>query len=113
MCKDCFETEYYKFNTSEEFDIFLKEFNSKIAKTVQFVSAEKYKIDFHHIYQCINCREFWWFSDLDNHWHGYFLKEKNAKMEVDKDERKGKLLKFGCLIIVGLVILILIEISTS
>lgn len=41
MCKNCFEKEYDKFNSSDEFDVFLEEFNSKIAKTFQFVSTEK------------------------------------------------------------------------
>jgi hypothetical protein len=110
MCKDCFEKEYYKFNYSEEFDVFLEEFNSKIAKTVQFVSTEKYKTNFHGIYKCTSCHEVWWLSEPDNHWRGYFIKNKNARKLVDTDDSKWNLLEFRYLIFVVIVVLILIQV---
>nr|WP_315200829.1 hypothetical protein [uncultured Flavobacterium sp.] len=105
MCKDCFESEYYKFNSSAEFDKFNDEFDSKISKTILFVETEKYRADLHNVYKCKSCEETWWRSDPDNHWHGYFLKEKNAKKFIDEDERKGKSIKFGCLIILVFLII--------
>lgn len=89
MCGDCSLKEYYKFNSYEEFETFLEEFDSKISKTILFISTEKYKTDFHSIYQCNSCKETWWLSEPDNHWRGYFLKEINAKKEIDKYEKKG------------------------
>ena len=99
MCDKCFNKEYYKFNSTEEFETFLSEFDTKIAKTLIFVKQEKYKIDNHTVYFCNNCENFWCFSDPDNHWNGYFLKAENAKIFIDKDEQNGKLLKYGCLVI--------------
>ena len=110
MCKDCFESEYYKFNSSAEFDKFNDEFDSKISRTILFVSAEKYRTDLHNVYKCKSCEEIWWLSDPDNHWRGYFLKEKNAKKFIDDDERKGNLIKYGCLIVLVFLIFILVKV---
>ncbi|TDD98817.1 hypothetical protein [Flavobacterium sandaracinum] len=99
MCKKCFTKEYPKFNSTEEFEVFLKEFDEKIAKSIIFIKQEKYKSDIHSIYACENCKTIWWLSDPDNHWRGYFMKAINAKNYIDDDERNGKILKYGCLLI--------------
>ncbi|TDP60802.1 hypothetical protein [Flavobacterium dankookense] len=109
MCKACFDREYNEFDTYSEFEEFNKEFDSKIAKSVHFVENGKYRSDSHAVYKCSNCNQLWWFSDSDNHWRGYFLKEHNAKRKIDNDERKGDTVKYGCLVIVFLLIIGLIK----
>lgn len=99
MCDKCFNKEYTKFDSTKEFEIFLNEFNAKIAKSIHFVKQEKYKTDNHKVYTCDNCKSLWWLSDPDNHWRGYFMKAENATKLIDKDEQKGKIIKFGFILI--------------
>ena len=109
MCKACFDKEYYQFDSYSEFEEFNKEFDSKIAKSIHFVANGKYRSDSHVVYKCSICNQLWWLSEPDNHWRGYFLKEHNAKRNIDNDERKGNALKFGSLVITFLVIIGLIK----
>lgn len=107
MCKACFDREYNKFDSNSELEEFNKEFDSKIDKSVHFVENGKYRSDSHIVYKCSNCNQVWWLSEPDNHWRGYFLKEHNAKRKIDIDARKGIRIKYGCLLIVFLIIILL------
>ncbi|MCK8142366.1 hypothetical protein MW871_10735 [Flavobacterium sp. I-SCBP12n] len=97
MCEKCFIREYPKFNSTKEFEVFLAEFDKKIAKSIIFINQGEYKADNHTIYLCNNCQTIWWLSDPDNHWCGYFMIDTNAKKLIDKDDRNGKIHKYGCL----------------
>ena len=91
-----------------QFEDFQKEFDTKIEKSIFFIKNEEYKFDFHSVYRCKYCNINWWLSDPDNHKYGYFLKEEDAKSAVDKDEKNGKITKFGCITIIMTAILVLI-----
>lgn len=103
MCKDCFEHEHYRFDSSNDFDKFIVKFDSKIAKTIHFINNEEYRTT---VYKCSSCNEIWYLSEPDNHWRGYFLKEKKA---ICQDEMKENLSKYGCLVIIVIFLFILIK----
>lgn len=109
MCKVCFDKEYNQFDSSSEFEKFNKEFDSKIVKSVHFVANEKFRNDSHIVYKCSVCNQLWWLSEPDNHWRGYFLKEQNAKRNINDNVCKGNVMKYGSIIILFLVIISLIK----
>lgn len=107
MCKYCFETEYYEFKSEFEFEKFSKEFDSKIVKTIQFVKTENSDARIVNVYKCKYCKQLWWLSDPDNHWRGYFLKEKNAKNWVKKNLKDPR--SCGCVLLAIILLIALIK----
>jgi len=99
MCDKCFNKEFLGFGSNKEFEIFLKDFETKIAKSVHFVKQEYYKTDNHTVYSCENCKTLWWLSDPDNHWRGYFMKADNAKKIIEKDAQRLAVFKYACILI--------------
>jgi len=107
MCKYCFETEYYEFKTELDFEKFSKEFDSKIEKTIQFVKNENSDYRMVDIYICKYCKQLWWLSETDNHWRGYFLKEKNAKNHLKRN--LNDLRSWGCVFLIIVLLIVLIK----
>ena len=107
MCKYCFENEYYEFKSELEFEKFSKEFDSKIAKTIQFVKTEDSETRTVSVYKCKYCNQLWWLSDPDNHWRGYFLKEKNAKNWAKKNLKDTR--SCGCIFLIILLLIAFIK----
>lgn len=90
MCPECFISEYPKFETGQEFDSFISEFNSrKSLIKVNHIGEETGKPVFkffgisffgdtlkpgYDIFQCQVCGEKWKLSEPENAWRGFFLR---------------------------------------
>ena len=109
MCENCFQNGIYKFDSSAAFDQFEKLLDEKIKFGVFNISTKRQEKNFYNaIYDCKHCSEKWLLSDPDNGWRGYFLRKDDAIAYENKINREGKIRTRGCLIFIGLSILLLI-----
>jgi hypothetical protein len=111
MCEDCFEKEYYGFPSQTEFEKFeeVLDLKCRSKKVLILESKNEQKgelIDFRMYYKCSSCNENYVMSIPDNAWRGYFLTEQNAIEYHNKLKTSDKNKKYGCLVILILIIAI-------
>ena len=108
MCVKCFDKEIFRFESESNFREFEKKLEEK-SKFLELISSKhNYLNDFHYVYTCENCKTNWWLSIPENAWRGYFLTENKAKEHIEKLKKSDAKKKNGCLILLGILLLILI-----
>ncbi len=111
MCEHCFDKEYYGFPSQVEFEKFEEILDQKCSSgKVQILESqnqeENRSMYFGIYYKCNTCSEKYIISTPDNAWRGYFLTEQNAVEYYHKLKESDKKKKYGCLIIVILILVI-------
>lgn len=111
MCEDCFDKEYYGFPSQAEFEKFEEVLDLKCGSKKILILESKNEqegglTDFRMYYKCNSCNQNYVMSIPDNVWRGYFLTEQNAIEYHNKLKESDKKKKYGCLVILILVIAI-------
>jgi hypothetical protein len=111
MCEDCFDKEYYGFPSQVEFEKFEEILDQQCnSGKVQILESQNEEesglMDFRMYYKCNTCDEKYAMSIPDNAWRGYFLTEQKAIEYHNKLKESDKKKKYGCLIILILIIAI-------
>lgn len=107
MCKYCFDSNIYNFDSETEFLIFDAELLSK-KKVLITNPNHKYLNDIHDIYKCSECQETWWYSQPEYVWRGYFLKQDIAINHINQINESEKNRKSGCIAIFVFLIFVII-----
>jgi len=103
MCGDCFLHGYPGFDTELTFADFYAQLLKKLA--VRALRALPKRADAYlppkaeGLYYCQNCGEVWALSTPDNAWRGYFLPGAQAASYFEKEKRKTRITRAGCLIL--------------
>jgi outer membrane protein assembly factor BamE (lipoprotein component of BamABCDE complex) len=108
MCENCFDKEIPRFESQSEFIAFEKILDQKLKFLINTNSSHEYLKDYHYCYKCLGCNQSWWLSIPDNAWRGYFLTEKKAQTYIENLRESDKKRKNGCLITLGIILVILI-----
>jgi hypothetical protein len=109
MCEDCFSKEYPEFKSYPEYNEFVAKLDTKLERTIHFLGTTDNKWDLHYLYECNSCKQIWCLSEPDNHWHGYFLTEANAKTFIKNEYNRGLVMKLGCTLLLSILVFILIK----
>lgn len=79
MCQHCFQIEYDKFNSENEFNLFMSVFYSKLNNSIFYNGNKNNGIKSFAIYNCKYCNTNWCLSEPDLSWRGFLLKDINIQ----------------------------------
>lgn len=117
MCNFCFDNDIKRFEDYQSFEKFDLELDQKrkLDETqnglVVLDNTGAYLDYGFQILQCYNCGTVWWFSTPDNAWRGFFMKEVNAKFQLENYRKSDQKKRLGCLVFIILIIFIIITYS--
>ena len=105
MCNSCFNNEYEKFPSQENFNKFEIELDKKLQKkNLEPIIEKNHKNNLDFSYKCIKCNTIWHLSTPDNAWRGYFLTKENANKYLEKLRKKQQKGSIGCWLILLLIV---------
>lgn len=119
MCDFCFYNDIDRFEdykTFEKFDLQLDQKRSLKQDQNGLIVVDNngsYLDCYFQILKCNACGTIWWFSTPDNAWRGFFMKEANAKNKIKEFRKSDQKKRFGCLVFILLIVLIVIVCSIN
>ena len=111
MCEYCFTEQFESFESSKDFQEFDFTLTKKLSKDV-LVFRKNETLNYggvgYYIYRCNFCNTDWYLSEPDNAWRGFFLPKNQAKKTLNSLQTKERRVRWGCLLISIVMVVIFI-----
>ena len=109
MCKNCFNSEYEKFEdekTNSNIENKISELLSKQDLKLICNNSSKNIYENYSVYKCKSCHQTWCFSNADLYWRGFLVKQENLSSFHNRLSNKEKQIKRnGILVLIAIIVI--------